>query len=93
MRSRKGRRRRISVDSGIEGGTEKERTREKEEGKRSATKVAVMPCKASKPNGQPRRKKMKRAALRGNAERRGEEEEEEEEEDDEEEEEEEEETG
>lgn len=42
---------RASVDSGIEGGTEKERTREKEGGKRSATKVAVTPCKASKPNG------------------------------------------
>lgn len=42
---------RASVDSGIEGGTEKERTREKEGGKRSATKVAVTPCKASKLNG------------------------------------------
>lgn len=41
---------RASVDSGIEGGTEKERTREKG-GKRSATKVAVTPCKASKLNG------------------------------------------
>lgn len=42
---------RASVDSGIEGGTKKERTREKEGGKRSATKVAVTPCKASKLNG------------------------------------------
>ena len=51
------------VDSGIEGGTEKERTRGEGEGKRSATKVAVTRCKASKPNGRPWRKRIEGAIL------------------------------
>lgn len=55
------RRRDRGEDRGIEGEKEKER---------GATKVAVTPCKASKPSGQPWRKKTKKAVLRGNAEGR-----------------------